>query len=938
MKKNRLDHIEVDRSSIRIYILKSNISKIQEYVCNPDFDIFAPINLHDSDSDSDDSDAQYITASHKCPYTLLSWACEHGHHTIVEMIFGCDNRNAMFHTNNNLFNNDLFERACKGGHTLIAKMLINNIGIRNMIYTPSFRNEYCDKFIPKLASTPLSIACRYGMTEIVDILLQRSDRGDRYVMYHCNCQAPFIDACAGGHANIVKKLLTRWERGDSRINPFANNCAAFQKACENGHLSVAKMFINSVRDGSAFYKGYVPCNEFGREFTWSMCMSALPGVCLNGHFHIIEFIFTEVSTFVDSICAYDDMKHKGIVPVMSFFNACAGGHLDIANFLLETKRMTFNGFDNKCAAFEYACKYGRLNIVKFLVDCNNICGNCFFDPSDNGNQPFVDACGGGHEDIVRYLLNIRAQQLYGNIRANSMNNLAFRMACANGHENIARMLLSLNDTYPNDRYLRIEPADADNNAFVRACGNGHENIVDMLLGLQYKYPQINPGSCQNLALFLACGGGHVNIVKKLIRLMDEGDRRIVLCDGQNRAFVASCMSRKNAGVFDVFVERIRRGDRSINQIGSNSMAIIEALSLPLKGGRPSRMFRELWGMVMNGVIEISLLVENTRLFQLACERNMNQVAQVMLTMLDKYDHFNHDNVLNNALRIACENNNCEMVTVLLKRMIELGIRPNRLDNRSNALYCACMRGHVDIVKLLLDCKVKGDFFWAECNNALDIACTNGHTDIVRALFNMSDKGDARINVDECFYGIVKTSCRQGCYNIMTCLVQKFGTVRSFSQKLVCTAFKQCVQNGHCDIFRLLQQHVDDKNFGIPGIGITCKINNIVENALKTHDLEMIHLLLSSIHEERVPFKYYCGGIDVYKKVHIYTRNVPFVIHYPIIRNKIKSGYNNAKKSPRTEWIWGLRKTWINGRFKGVLYTLGRLHTWRITVNARSLMT
>lgn len=901
-------------------VYESILDKISGYI---DYDMYIP---------NSDQNVKYDNKNrHKCPYTVLSWACEFGHDTIVDMIFHNNQQRKILCTTDTLFNINLFERTCKGGHVNIGKMLINNIGTRWFVHVPSISYGYYEYTLTSRASTPLSVACQYGLSELVDFLLTRSDRGDTYVMYHHKYQLPFIEACAGGHAEIVGMFLDRWCQGDYRINPFAYDCEAFRKACENGHINIARMIIARIRNMCVFYDGYDICTELCSDFRWDVCMFALPLACLHGHAHVVEFLLFEVLVLLNS-------TNEMVVPVVSLFNACAGGHLSIVKLLIKSKLLLFNIQEKPCIAVENACRHGMLNVVQFLIDYNDSCGDYYFDPSDNASNSFVEACSGGHEDIVRYLLHIRVNKAYSNICANSLNNLAFRMACANGHENIARMLLSLNDMYPADQSLRINPSDEENDAFVRACENGHESIIDMLFEIEKMYPMINPGSSDNYALFMACSKGHVNIVKKLIQRMDDGDTRIKLCSGQNRAFIVSCMSRKCIDVFDVFLKRIKSGDKSINHIFSNSMAIIEALSIPPICGRPSRTFRELWKMAMNGEIEIDLSAQNNKLFRVACELNLNDVARVLLKMMDEGRVRMNPGDENNAAFIhVCENGNYEMADILLTRARNGDVRINPWDNKNKALYCACMKGHANIVKLLYEFNEGSERIATECNYALHIACNNGYVDIVCKLFDIYERNNICFNTEVCFYDMLKSACRQGCYDVTAFLVKKLTNMQSFSHNLICGAFKHAIKGCHYDVYKLLQHHVAYKSFNAPGPDIIYKINKIVDSVLKSLDIEMIHLLLASICEEKVPFRYYKGNINIYNKLHIHTHIIPVVMLHSFVRKKIKNEYYDAEKSPRTEWILRMRRIWIDRQSRRILHILGRLHTWKIYANICNFM-
>jgi hypothetical protein len=114
--------------------------------------------------------------------------------------------------------------------------------------------------------------------------------------------------------------------------------------------------------------------------------------------------------------------------------ACRNGHLEIAQWLVETFKLTdedIRSWNN--LSFRWACYNGHLEIVKWLVETFKLT----VEDVKSDNLAFRWACADGHLEIAQWL--VRTFKLTAE-DVRSLNNFAFRWAYLYGHENVTNWL------------------------------------------------------------------------------------------------------------------------------------------------------------------------------------------------------------------------------------------------------------------------------------------------------------------------------------------------------------------------------------------------------------------------------------------------------------------------------------------------------------------
>lgn len=190
-------------------------------------------------------------------------------------------------------------------------------------------------------------------------------------------------------ARDLKKALTLIE-GDAHINERDHGgWTPFILACENGLLEVAKVLKE---------KGESPTQE--SSFGWT----AMTQASEHGHVEVVKWLI-EVGASVKDVSNNDKLT--------PMFLALQNGHVDVAEVLLAHGAKLDDVNHEKTPTIINTVYYGQLESLKWLVskgaDLKVRCKNY-------GNSILLQACKGGHIEIVRYLKSI------GQLKLDDVNN------------------------------------------------------------------------------------------------------------------------------------------------------------------------------------------------------------------------------------------------------------------------------------------------------------------------------------------------------------------------------------------------------------------------------------------------------------------------------------------------------------------------------------
>ena len=315
----------------------------------------------------------------------------------------------------------------------------------------------------------------------------------------------YLDYCKNGNLEGIKKIIEHIESKDIIHGGFS-------RACYLKNINIIK-FLLSIDNKIDLYYDF---NGFNSYFYTA---------CYTGNLEIIELL-------------YPYYKNKTEIYKMSFLEVCKNGKLEVAQLLyskekinkdsflidiqdnffvsmLEKNNMiSFNIYDK---AFSMACKYGHINIAKWLLTLDEK-PDIHYDNDMN----FSNSCMNDHLEIAKWLLT-----LDNKIDIHNNDNSAFISACCHGRLDVAKWLYSL------DNFDIYE-------VFISVCGSGQLEVAKWLYSLD---DNLNIHAENEGALRKACRFNRINIIKWLCSLDDKPDIRFnddhifkTMCDYKNIFF------------------------------------------------------------------------------------------------------------------------------------------------------------------------------------------------------------------------------------------------------------------------------------------------------------------------------------------------------------------------------------------------------------------
>src|SRR5579875_418558 len=420
-------------------------------------------------------------------------------------------------TINNIINNlsttnDIYS-ACENGRYLSISKLKNNFYNINraLIYAcKSGKIDIVKFFIFKggnKLNECLAEACRYGHLELANYLIKIGAK---------DLDTALSKAGHSGNLELIKFLI---------YNGATNFKFALSNACYKGHLNIINFLIGTVENLSLALRN--ACKSKNRNIVNFIFEQnkiydinyGLYGACYSGDIKLVNLVIKKGATDWNygavgacrggKIETLKIMINNGANEYDKFFNsACKNGSIEIITFLLRFSP-NFN------IALFYATKYGKYNIVEYLIDKY----------TDDNFYIIVNSAFFGHKDILEFLLKFE-------VTINELN-IALKYACSNGRSEIVKYLLEIGaNNYENAFYMscvkgHIELVklflDKVNIKVSYACINGNLKIIELLIN--YGADDLNEG------LINACKYGHLDVVKFLIY---RGAKNL------NKAFKVAC--------------------------------------------------------------------------------------------------------------------------------------------------------------------------------------------------------------------------------------------------------------------------------------------------------------------------------------------------------------------------------------------------------------
>lgn len=298
----------------------------------------------------------------------------------------------------------LFKKACVNNSLRVCKFLMNNFKDLIWKYHDEFyyanicmRTECFETF--RWVVEYFNVNDTVNLKSLFDICIYTKD--PRFIKYFIDNfyedikdeknTGLFLFACEGGSLDVAKYLKSIEFGTDEKHNRYI-----FERVCENGHLDVAKWIVQEHK--------YLVDN-YPQDF-----YHLFKDACDSNNIKLAEFLddnFDIGSQDVYASILYEACKFNQLSLVKWFLNRydflkpdithlLAGircGYEDIVNFMVSMVEVN-DHFD----LFIYACRHGRLNIAKWIV--NNITD---VNVSARNNDAFSSALHERHFHICRWL-------------------------------------------------------------------------------------------------------------------------------------------------------------------------------------------------------------------------------------------------------------------------------------------------------------------------------------------------------------------------------------------------------------------------------------------------------------------------------------------------------------------------------------------------------
>jgi ankyrin repeat protein len=297
---------------------------------------------------------------------------------------------------------------------------------------------------------------------------------------------PLVLAAACEDERIVGMLLERGAHVDAIDN---KQDTALRRAAFHGYDKIVRKLLEHKAD----------VNSSGRPMG-----TALISACYWGHEKVVRTLLNNGASVRQQFdYESDDWPYKTALDVV-----CHRGHGTILRLLFKhyAENSLHLGQDTLNRCFVSACSGGHDKIVKFLLEQK---ADVNVHDSKYGS-PLLTASESGHEKVVRLLLDHGADihQAWQSANSHAFTGArALYLACNKEHEGTIRLLLD------HGADVNARGGDLDT-VLMLACSRGYERIVELLLD---HGADVNAqGGDLDTVLMLACSRGYERIVELLL--------------------------------------------------------------------------------------------------------------------------------------------------------------------------------------------------------------------------------------------------------------------------------------------------------------------------------------------------------------------------------------------------------------------------------------
>lgn len=520
----------------------------------------------------------------------------------------------------------------------------------------------------KAGNTPLLEACSQGHVLVANYLLENGSKIDTPT--ETTLDSALTWACTLGNSIIVEALLHKHADVEHRTK---DGCTALMFACLAGHRDVAEKLLDANSEVNVE-------SDSNKD-------SPLTFACWKGHQDVVTLLLQRNANI-------EHRTKEGFSPLMF---AALGGHTNVARKLLEhNAQVNVSSGSNNDIPLTSACWKGHSDVVNLLLEFNSNIEH----RTKDGCTPLMLAAREGHISVAELLLKNKSQV---NVPSGSENNIPLTLACWKGHCEVVKLLLEYGSDIEHRNKAGCTP-------LMLAAREGHFKTTALLLS-HCAQVNIPSGSNDDTPLTLACWKGHKNVLLLLLQSKSN-------IDHQTKTGCTPLM------------EATREGHKDVAEILLNHNAGVE---IPDNYGQ-SPLFMACWKghrdvaellLQRNAYRDCRTKTGITPLFQ-ACRENHVAIVELLI----EYGagvNTPFPNSRENPMTLCAEKGHKILVELLLSRNASHDCRTKK---GCTPLLLACKEGHIEIAKILAN--QGASLETADCRNNTPImaAYKNGHVAVV----------------------------------------------------------------------------------------------------------------------------------------------------------------------------------------------------------------
>ena len=538
--------------------------------------------------------------------------------------------------------------------------------------------------VSKNGLLPIHFAAMNGHLAVVKWLLQvpnasaerASVTDGRTILHH---------ACVNGHLNVVEWLL-KYGVNISALN--SNGRTPYHDCCFYGQIPIAQVLIQNGVD----------MNERDRAGAFPLHIASS-----SGKLDVVQWL-------ISSGAAVDEVDNIGRTP---FMVACLHGHLAVAHFLAEhgaNIRVKSSEADDFNTALHLACQCGNVDVIRWLVDC----GLDLNVENKKKQTPMMVAVASRSYEAIRFIVRSKFSILDFVLTDEKYPDLidGCRLKDVNKIKYVFAEITTAKRASRDRSFYGVTPIHF-------AAATGMVDLVKFLL-----VESDDKVDCKTVLgltpLHFAAVNGHLEVVFSLIS--HGASPSLKDLEGNSALVLAMCVG--NTDICKVlFYECAKEKAREM----ANLQASGNTLDHSLGTKDDSSKKKNQKGSMMLACIPIPKFSKSSSMVLEHCG-SAKQHLPLQNTAIEYEDFEFSGTPFSAAVQDACQSGDVSSLTTLLQSGVSANVR-NPL-NACTPLHYACMAGHANVIRLLMEKGAKVDLKNIGGMTPLHIACDRKLHDIV----------------------------------------------------------------------------------------------------------------------------------------------------------------------------------------------------------------